>query len=29
MGLHELTAVDGQNRPFQLLDDGEAITGLF
>jgi len=29
MGLHELTAVDGQNRPFQLLDDGEAITELF
>jgi uncharacterized protein (DUF1501 family) len=29
MGLHDLTAVDRQNRPFQLLDDGEAITELF
>jgi hypothetical protein len=29
MGVHDLIAVDRQNRPFQLLDEGEALTELF
>lgn len=29
MGIHDLSAVDPQGRPFQLLDEGEVIEDLF
>ncbi|MBI5761166.1 MAG: DUF1501 domain-containing protein [Planctomycetales bacterium] len=29
MGLHDLSARDREGRPFNLLEEGEAITGLF
>lgn len=29
MGLQDLTAIDSQNRPYQLLDAGEPLTDLF
>ncbi|MDA0835560.1 MAG: DUF1501 domain-containing protein [Planctomycetota bacterium] len=29
MGIHDLTAYDNQNRPYNLLDEGQPITELF
>lgn len=29
MGIHDLVAYDAQNRPYQLLEDGEPIAALF
>jgi hypothetical protein len=29
MGIHDLTAYDNQNRPYNLLDEGEGIRALF
>lgn len=29
MGIHNLEAVDNQNRPFNLLAEGEPIYALF
>ncbi len=29
MGIHDLTAKDNQNRPYNLLDEGEPLVGLF
>ncbi len=29
MGIHDLTAIDNQGRPYNLLDEGEAIRELF
>ncbi len=29
MGITDLTARDNQNRPYHLLDDGEALAELF
>lgn len=29
MGLHDLNALDNQNRPYNLLDEGNAISELF
>ena len=29
MGIHGLTACDNLNRPYYLLDDGQALTALF
>jgi hypothetical protein len=29
MGIHDLTAYDNQNRPYNLLEEGEAIAALF
>lgn len=29
MGIHELTAYDNQNRPYNLLEEGQALTSLF
>jgi uncharacterized protein (DUF1501 family) len=29
MGIHNLEAFDNQNRPFNLLDTGEPLVGLF
>jgi uncharacterized protein (DUF1501 family) len=29
MGIHDLEAVDGQNRPYNLLAEGQPITDLF
>lgn len=29
MGIHDLTAMDNQRRPYNLLDDGNALVSLF
>jgi hypothetical protein len=29
LGIDDLTAVDREGRPFQLLDEGRALTELF
>ncbi|MBT4866672.1 MAG: DUF1501 domain-containing protein [Planctomycetaceae bacterium] len=29
MGIHDLIAYDNQKKPYQLLEDGEALTSLF
>jgi hypothetical protein len=29
MGVTDLTAYDNQNRPYNLLDTGDALTSLF
>jgi hypothetical protein len=29
MGIHDLTAYDNQNRPYNLLEEGEPLTSLF